>query len=117
MECWEELTRLPELLKHYEKHKNESNGEMTFMAFMQLHYGTGSRHFEEAPDEEKEQHAHLPSMTLSGYSLHSFVLPNFLPMPFEVPLVTEFQLKPNFYWNNLYSFQHQSSLLNPPNFG
>jgi len=117
MECWEELTRLPQLLRHYDMHKKASNGQMSFLEFMQMHYGTGSKHAENPPESEKEQHAHLPSMTLSGYSLHSFVLPTFPLVPFEQSLVTEFKEIPDFYWNNLYSFQHQSSLLNPPNFG
>ena len=115
MECWEELARLPELLRHFEKHKRESNGQITFSAFLQMHYGTGSKHPDEAPDAEKQQHNSLPS--LNGHSLHSYVLPTFSMIAMERPVVTEFQELPDFYWNNLYSFQMQSSLLNPPNFG
>lgn len=115
MECWEELTRLPELLNHFEWHKKVSHGQMTFFAFLQLHYGTGSKHAQNPPESEKQDHASLPS--LSGHSLHSYVLPSFSLESPDQPLITEFQEIPDFYWNNLYSFQHQSSLLNPPNFG
>lgn len=115
MECWEELTRLPELLSHFEQHKKMTNGQITFVAFLQMHYANGSRHKQNPPESEKQQHDSLPS--LSGHSLHSYVLPSFSLLPADQYTVAEFEELPNFHWNNLYSFQHQSSLLNPPNFG
>lgn len=115
MECWEELTRLPELLSHFKEHKQMSNGQITFLAFLQMHYGTGSKHAQNPPESEKQQHASLPS--LAGHSLHSYVLPGFSMEHFDQPLVIEFKEVRHFHWTNLYSFQHQSSLLNPPNFG
>lgn len=115
MECWEELSRLPQLMAHFEKHKQESKGQISFWTFMQMHYATASQHAQNAPDSEKHQHETLPS--LSGHSLHSYVITDFHFLTFSEPLVTEFQEKNTFWWNNLYSFQHQSSLLNPPNFG
>lgn len=115
MECWEELSRLPQLMAHFEKHKQESNGRITFCTFMQMHYATASQHAQNAPDSEKNQHETLPS--LSGHSLHSYVIADFHFSGYSEPLVTEFQDNNTYWWNNLYSFQHHSSLLNPPNLG
>lgn len=114
MECWEELMYLPKLIQHFEKHQEESNGSITFFEFMQMHYSSASSHAKDAPESEKHQHETLPS--LNGYSLHAYVLPEF---PFKVSdstNITDFAFTPQFWWNNLYSFHHSTSIINPPNF-
>jgi hypothetical protein len=114
MECWEELMYLPKLIQHFEKHKVESNGSITFFEFMQMHYSNASTHAQNAPESEKHQHETLPS--LNGHSLHAYVLSEF---PFQISdasQISEFAFTPQYWWNNLYSFSHCRSMINPPNF-
>lgn len=103
-----ELAKLPDLIQHYQHHVQKSNGEISFLTFLQMHYGAGSKHV------NTEDHSSLPS--LHFHALVALFIPTVLGMYFSDNKDPELSGLKNFFWNNLYSFQFQSILLNPPKY-
>ena len=103
-----ELAKLPDLVRHYQLHVQKSNGEISFLTFLQMHYGAGSKHV------NTEDHSSPPS--LHFHALVALFVPTALAMYFPGSKTPERSGLKNFFWNNLYSFQFQRILLNPPKY-
>jgi hypothetical protein len=103
---WGELAKLPDLLRHYELHRQKSHGEINFLTFLSMHYAAGSEHV------GTEDHSSLPSLHLQ--TLVALFVPTLTTLYFDSPRLSLLPGLKNFFWNNLYSFQFQSILLNPP---
>lgn len=103
---WGELAKLPDLIRHYELHLQKSNGEISFLTFLTMHYAAGSEHV------NTEDHSALPSLHL--HSVVVLLVPTWVSLHFSSPKILDLSGLKNFFWNNLYSFQFQSILLNPP---
>lgn len=101
-----ELAKLPDLLQHFQLHVQKSRGEMSFLTFLHMHYGAGSKHV------DTEDHSSLPCLHV--HSLVAPFVPNALSVYFTSNKVPELSGLKNFFWNNLYSFQFYRVLLNPP---
>ena len=103
-----ELAKIPDLIRHYQLHVQKSGGEIRFLTFLQMHYGAGSKHV------DTEDHSSLPS--LHFHALVALFFPTALGVYFSSTKTPELSGLKNFFWNNLYSFQFQSILLNPPKY-
>lgn len=103
-----ELAKLPDLVRHYQLHVQKSGGEISFLTFLQMHYGAGSEHV------GTEDHSSLPSLHV--HLLIALFVPTALSMYFSGTKTSELSGLKNFFWNNLYSFQFQRILLNPPKY-
>ncbi|MBU1823182.1 MAG: hypothetical protein KKG00_17000 [Bacteroidetes bacterium] len=103
---WSELAKLPDLLRHYELHLQKSNGEISFLTFLSMHYAAGSEHV------GTEDHTSLPSLNL--HTPVALFVPTLTTLHFSSPRISTLSGLKNFFWNNLYSFQFCSILLNPP---
>ncbi len=106
-----QLVKVGELLKHYQMHKALEKEDLSFLAFLSMHYSATSKHTKTA----KHSHSHLPS--LDSQAVHAFVLPAFhqIALVFK-PIVKDFT-DAHFVWKNLYRFSMTSTLLNPPRLG
>lgn len=102
-----ELAKLPDLVRHYQLHVQKSGGEISFLTFLQMHYGAGSEHV-------GTDHSSLPSLQVA--LLVALFVPTALSMYFSSTKTPELSGHKNFFWNNLYSFQFQRILLNPPKY-
>jgi len=49
---WHELPKMVSLVQHYEHHEEESNGKLSFVEFLVMHYATDH--------EQEEDHCALP---------------------------------------------------------
>lgn len=103
-----ELAKLPDLIRHYQLHVQKSGGEIGFLTFLHMHYGAGSKHV------GTEDHSSLPS--LHFHALVALFFPTALGVHFSSAKSLELSGLKNFFWNNLYSFQFQRILLNPPKY-
>ena len=103
-----ELAKLPDLIQHYQLHVQKSSGTISFLTFLQMHYGAGSKHV------DTEDHSSLPS--LHFHALVALFVPTVLSVYFLGTKIPELSGLKNFFWNNLYSFQFQRILLNPPKY-
>lgn len=103
---WGELAKLPDLLRHYELHLQKSQGEISFLTFLSMHYAAGSEHV------DTEDHSALPSLHLNV--VVALFVSSLTALLFGGAKVLDLSGLQNFFWNNLYSFQFQSVLLNPP---
>ena len=103
-----ELAKLPDLVEHYQFHVQKSIGEISFLTFLQMHYGAGSKHV------DTEDHSSLPS--LHFHALVVLFFPTALAVSFSSTKNPELSGLKNFFWINLYSFQFQRILLNPPKY-
>ncbi len=103
---WGELAKLPDLIRHYELHLQKSNGEISFLTFLSMHYAAGSDHV------DTEDHSSLPSLHLP--ILVALFVPTLTSLYFSSPKISALSGLKNYFWNNLYSFQFHSILLNPP---
>jgi|AntAceMinimDraft_11_1070367.scaffolds.fasta_scaffold104921_1 hypothetical protein len=101
-----ELAKLPDLIRHYELHLQKSNGEISFLTFLSMHYAAGSEHV------NTEDHSALPSLHL--HAVVAIFVPAWVSVLFGSPKTLDLSGLKNFFWSNLYSFQFQSILLNPP---
>lgn len=105
---WRELAKIPDLARHYQLHLQKSDGQIGFLTFLQMHYGAGSKH------KDAEDHSKLPCLELhASVTLYLPALSNLTVESVKTALA--FTLK-TFFWNNLYAFQFQRILLNPPKF-
>lgn len=104
---WSELAKLPDLLRHYETHLQKSRGQISFMAFLQMHYAAGSEHV------DTEDHTSLPCF-LHFHMPVMLIAPVFTALCFDTPKISILPGQKNFFWNNLYSFQFNPILLTPP---
>lgn len=89
----EELTRLPELWRHYQVHKTQS-ADTTFLQYIQLHYGN-----DVAKHRAVHDHSKLPLKSGDNH-LH-------LPGPVELPCPFEVALQPVLLGKNPVIFQDQ----------
>lgn len=105
---WQELAKLPDLVQHYQLHLQKADGPISFLTFLQMHYGANSKH------KGAEDHSKLPCLHLHASVL--LCLPTLLTLEVGEVKTTAFTLLKNFFWNNLYTFQFQSILLTPPKF-
>ena len=105
---WQELAKLPDLVQHYQLHLQKADGPISFLTFLQMHYGAGSAH------KGTEDHSKLPCLNLHASVL--LCLPTLLKLEVAEVKTTAFTILKNFFWNNLYTFQFQSILLTPPKF-
>lgn len=105
---WHELAKLPDLVQHYQFHLQKPDGQISFLTFLQMHYGAGSKH------KGTEDHSKLPCLNLHASVL--LCLPTLLTLEVADVKTAVFSRLKNFFWNNLYSFQFKSVLLNPPKF-
>ena len=105
---WHELAKLPDLVQHYQLHLQKADGQISFLTFLQMHYGAGSEH------KGTEDHSKLPCLNLHVSVL--LCLPSRLTLEVADVKTAVFSRLKNFFWNNLYSFQFRSVLLNPPKF-
>ncbi|GHB85075.1 hypothetical protein [Persicitalea jodogahamensis] len=103
---WHELAKLPDLVQHYQLHLQKADGDISFLTFLQMHYGAGSEH------KGTEDHSKLPCLNLHASVL--LYLPTLLVLEVADVKTAVFSRLKNFFWNNLYSFQFKSILLNPP---
>jgi hypothetical protein len=103
-----ELAKLPDLIRHYQLHVQKSGGEISFLTFLHMHYGAGSKHV------NTEDHSSLPSLHV--HLLVALFVPTILGVHFSDGKFPELSGLKNFFWNNLYSFQFQRILLNPPKY-
>jgi hypothetical protein len=106
---WGELAKLPDLLRHYDLHVQKSEGEISFLTFLQMHYAAGSEH------AGTEDHTSLPSL-LHLHMMVALFVPILSSLYFGSSRVPVLSGLKNFFWNNLYSFQFHSILLNPPKY-
>lgn len=105
---WHELAKFPDLVQHYQLHLQKTDGQISFLTFLQMHYGAGSKH------KGMEDHSKLPCLNLHASVL--LCLPTLLTLEVADVKTAVFSRLKNFFWNNLYSFQFKSVLLNPPKF-
>lgn len=103
-----ELAKLPDLIQHYQLHVQKSDGTISLLTFLHMHYGAGSKHV------DTEDHSSLPS--LHFHLLVALFVPTALSMYFSGTTTPELSGLRNFFWNNLYSFHFQRILLNPPKY-
>jgi hypothetical protein len=94
-----------EVWQHYQEHEAESRQSLSFLDFLQMHYGSDSKH-------TKEKSHHLPQLdlnTTAGFC----VLPECLIFNKQTITFTT-NNEPNFFWLNLYSFAPTKALICPP---
>jgi hypothetical protein len=102
-----QLAKVGELVKHYKEHRRTEKTNLSFMAFLQMHYSATSKHTKTA----KHSHAQLPSFDsqVGNVFLPSFQSISLVFKPIVMPFVAS-----TFNWQNFYHFALVASFLNPP---
>lgn len=103
---FDQSTKLVDLLQHYTKHRQESP-ELSFLDFMEMHYGVNSEH----QKHPNHSHHNLPAV---GHALSAFApvpLPLLVLVSLSVLLLAQAAC---FRYANLYSYLRVSSLIYPP---
>jgi hypothetical protein len=94
-----------EVWQHYAEHKAESKQTLSFWAFLEMHYGSDSKH-------TKEKCHHLPQLDLNS-TAGFCVLPESVIFDKQITAFST-TVEPNFFWLNLYSFAPTEALICPP---
>ena len=103
----EQATRLPELLTHYQQHRQEEGNDLSFLAFLIEHYALDSQHHK-APNHS---HNRLPSFD-GGSPAYDFTVT--LRLVAAIPLVLELRSLAVFRLHTMNARQTFAPLLQPP---
>jgi hypothetical protein len=108
---WQALGQLAALKTHFDEHKKE-NPNLTFYAFLTLHYGSDFKKHQSEHDHSKLPLKHsTPSVALGIVSLEPTEFyclnPNFQPIIVE-------KHPSNFYFNQIIAMQDLTTIWQPP---
>ncbi|UOR03895.1 hypothetical protein MUN82_13165 [Hymenobacter aerilatus] len=108
-----ELTKLPELLDHYQYHHTVAGGSLSLSEFLVLHYSPNTTHYLHAHSAQHNiEHQKLPLHSHHDCVMAAYVLPT---RPIVVPL--------RVHWPTpalrasegpMYAFSFSRALLQPP---
>ncbi len=102
----DQSVHLGDLVQHFQEHRRE-NKELTFVSFLDMHYGANSDH----QKHPKHSHNKLPvsSQPVFVYASSTVKLADLLPVQYLVSSASA-----SFAWVNFYSFLAVFALINPP---
>ncbi|WP_020603876.1 hypothetical protein [Spirosoma spitsbergense] len=102
----DQSVHLGDLVQHYQAHRRD-NVDLTFVAFLDMHYGANSDH----QKHPKHSHNKLPvsSHPIFVYTSGTVKLADFFPVHYWTSSAPT-----SFAWVNFYSFLVVSFLMNPP---
>ena len=103
-----DLMKLPKLFEHFQQHKTKA-ADVSFIDFLNLHYGTGAAQHDQ---EEHEEHQGLPFKTTDCTFTHTVtVLPSFKAR--EIASLESVVTYSNFY-HSAFSSEFSQSVWQPP---
>jgi hypothetical protein len=102
----DQSVHLGDLVQHFQEHRRE-NKELTFVSFLDMHYGANSDH----QKHPKHSHNKLPvsSHPTFIYTSGPVKLVDFFPVQYWI-----LSASASFAWVNFYSFLAVFTLINPP---
>lgn len=109
--CVSDFFMLKDLIEHAEYHSEEYGDN--FFTFFEKHYGSLKTEHQEQENQEQTQHEKLPFQHTTSHQL----LIEGIVSDYEVNLnkaAKFYRVKPNFYYENHYSFLKTTSILQPP---
>lgn len=100
-----QLVKLPNLVEHYNAHKNESSSNsISFFDYVKLHYAKNV--------DNNQDHQNLPFKTLDNSISVLFVFPF---MTFQIPIVNSIiAIKKKFFYNKSFTSNLIISIWLPP---
>lgn len=102
-----EFSKIPELISHYQEHKEKSGESIQFIDFIALHYGTG---IDSDTHRKQENHEKLP---FQEHSFHVAVLALTEPVSFSFYKFQPISVLNTSYFYSEYS-EYSVALLLPP---
>jgi hypothetical protein len=113
-----ELTKMPQLVRHYRFHQSPAAGGLTMLQFLAEHYGAGTRHYDAKcglSAQHQQNHHDLPLRCHHDCQVVAFVLPSAQPVLPVVAPAADFN-SPRYGWGcqSLYAFRPATALLQPP---
>ncbi|EFK34100.1 Uncharacterised protein [Chryseobacterium gleum] len=104
-----QLLKMPLLIEHYFQHKN-LNSEMSFTAFLKMHYDHPVK------DNDYDQDQKLPFVSHASPLSVAFTVNPILDLHFTEKVYNSIEIKKTFYKSALYNKEILNSIWEPPKF-